>query len=154
MLLFIAFFVWIGAAQEANIAQMRSSVGRTHVQQAMVTDFKMLNHNDRLDQAIELTLAGTQKDFPVVDDGHIKGILTQTDLLKALSTRDQHPTVNSAMQNNFATVDSLEMLETAFAKLKDCDCHTLPVMLNRKLVGLLTMDNLVEYLRIQAALKS
>jgi predicted transcriptional regulator len=51
-------------------------------------------------------------------------------------------------------VESLEMLETAFARLKDCNCHTLPVTLNGKLVGLITMDNLGEYMRIQAALKS
>jgi Zn-dependent protease len=153
LLLFIAFFVWIGAAQEAGVAQMGSAVGRTPVQQAMMTDFKILQHNDSLDRAIELTLAGAQKDFPVMDNGHIKGILTQTDLLKALSARDQNPTVTSAMQNNFATVDSLEMLESALAKLKDCDCHTLPVTLDHKLVGLLSMDNLGEYMRIQAALK-
>jgi hypothetical protein len=33
------------------------------------------------------------------------------------------------------------------------NCHTLPVTLNGKLVGLLIMDNLGEYMRIQAALK-
>jgi CBS domain-containing protein len=153
LLLFIAFFVWIGAAQEAGVAQMRSGVGRTPVQQAMMTDFRTLDRNDSLDQAVELTLAGAQKDFPVMDNGHIKGILTQTDLLKALTAREQHQTVASAMQHNFATVDSLEMLESALAKLKDCDCHTLPVTLDHKLVGLLSMDNLGEYMRIQAALK-
>jgi len=152
-LLFIAFFVWIGAAQEASMAQMSSAISNTPVQQAMLTDFRYLNKNDRLDRAVELTLAGSQKDFPIVDNGRIEGILTQTDLLKALSARDQYPTVISAMQNNFVTVDSLEMLESALAKLKDCNCHTLPVTLNGKLVGLLTMDNLGEYMRIQAALK-
>ena len=75
-------------------------------------------------------------------------------LIKALAARDQYPTVSSAMQNEFVTVDSLEMLETAFAKLKDCNCHTLPVTLNGKLAGLMTMDNLGEYMRIQAAMKS
>jgi Zn-dependent protease/CBS domain-containing protein len=154
LLIFIAFFVWIGAAQEAGMAQMQSAVGRTPVQQAMMTDFRSLDRNDSLDRAVELTLAGAQKDFPVVHNGHIKGILTQTDLLKALSARDHHPTVTSAMQNNFVTVESLEMLESALAKLKDCDCHTLPVVLDHKLVGLLTMDNLGEYMRIQTALKS
>ena len=152
-LLFIAFFVWIGAAQEASMAQMSSAISNTPVQQAMLTDFKYLHKNDGLDRAVELTLAGSQKDFPVVDNGRIEGILTQTDLLKALSARDRYPTVTSAMQNNFVTVDSLEMLESAFAKLKDCNCHTLPVTLNGELVGLLTMDNLGEFMRIQAALK-
>ena len=136
------------------MVQMKSAIGGIPVRQAMLTDFKMLHKNDSLDRAIELTLAGSQKDFPVVNNGSIEGILTQTDLLKALSARDQHSTVTSAMQNKFVTVDSLEMLETAFAKLKDCNCHTLPVTLDGKLVGLLTMDNLGEYMRIQAALKS
>jgi len=154
LLLFIAFFVWIGASQEAGEAQMRSAVGRIPVQQAMMTDFKVIHRNDSLERAIELTLAGAQKDFPVADNGQVEGILTQADLLKALSARDQHPTVASAMQHSFVTVESLDMLETALAKLKDCNCHTLPVTLNRKLVGLLTMDNLGEYLRIQAAMKS
>jgi Zn-dependent protease len=154
LLLFIAFFVWIGAAQEASLAQMQTAIGGIPVKQAMLTDFKTLRHNDSLERAIELTLAGSQKDFPVVDNGHIAGILTQTDLLKALSARDQHPSVSSVMQNEFVTVDSPEMLETAFAKLKDCNCHTLPVTLNGKLVGLMTMDNLGEYMRIQAALRT
>ena len=153
LLLFIAFFVWIGAAQEASLAQMQSAIGGIPVKQAMLTDFKTLNSTDTLERAVELTLAGSQKDFPVADNGHIEGILTQTDLLKALAARDQYPTVAAAMQNEFVTVDSLEMLETAFAKLKDCSCHTLPVTLNGKLVGLMTMDNLGEYMRIQTALK-
>ena len=153
-LLFIAFFVWVGAAQEASMAQMQSALGGIPVQQAMLTDFRSLHKNDSLDRAMELTLADSQKDFPVMDNGRIEGILTQTDLLKALTERDRYPTVTSAMQNNFVTVNSLEMLESALAKLKDCNCHTLPVTLNGKLVGLLTMDNLGEYMRIQAALKS
>jgi Zn-dependent protease len=97
LLLFIAFFVWIGAAQEAGMAQMQSAIGGIPVQQAMLTDFKTLQTSDSLDRAVELTLSGSQKDFPVVDNGRVEGILTQTDLLKALSARDQYPNVNSAM---------------------------------------------------------
>ena len=153
-LLIIAVFVWIGASQEAGAAQMKSAVDGISVQQAMLTDFRTLNKNDNLDRAVELTLAGSQKDFPVVENGSVVGILTQADLMKALSERDQHPTVSSAMQHKIEAVDSLDMLEAAFDKLKDCNCHTLPVTINRKLVGLLTMDNIGEYLRIRAALAS
>ncbi len=152
-LLFIAFFVWIGAAQEASLAQIQAAIGGIPVQQAMLTDFRTLRRDDSLERAIQLTLAGSQKDFPVVDNGRIEGILTQTDLLKALSAPNRDSTVSAAMQENFVTVDSLEMLETAFARLKDCDCRTLPVTLDGKLVGLMTMDNLGEYMRIQAALR-
>lgn len=40
------------------------------------------------------------------------------------------------------------------ARLERLPTNPLPVTLEGKLVGLLTMDNLGEYLRIQAALKS
>lgn len=135
------------------MAQMQSAIGGIPVQQAMLTDFRTLHKDDSLDRAVELTLVGSQKDFPVLDNGRIEGILTQTDLLKSLSHGRQQ-SVMSAMQNEFVTVDSLDMLESAFARLKDCNCHTIPVTLGDKLVGLLTMDNLGEYMRIQAALKS
>jgi len=153
-LLFIALFVWIGAAQEASIAQFKSAIGGIPVQQAMISDFKALELNDRLNRAVELTLTGSQKDFPVVNNGRLEGILTQTDLLKALSKRENYPTVASASQGVYATVDHLDMLESAFAKLNDCNCHTLPVLQNGKLVGLVTMDNLGEYMRIQAAMSN
>ena len=55
------------------------------------------------------------------------------------------------MQQDFVRVDDAEMLEGAFAKLNECQCHTLPVMRDGELVGLVTMDNMGEYMRIQAA---
>ena len=70
-LLLIALFIWFGASQEAGMARIQSAIGGIPVQHAMVTDFKTLNENDSLDRAVELTLAGSQKDFPVVDDGRI-----------------------------------------------------------------------------------
>lgn len=58
------------------------------------------------------------------------------------------------MQKRFVTLDSLEMRESAFAKLKDCNCRTLPVMLKGQLAGLLTVDYVGEYMQIQAAMKN
>ena len=152
-LLFIALFVWIGAAQEASMAQLKSAIGGIPVQQAMISDFRTLNINDSLERAVALTLSGSQKDFPVVDGGRLVGILTQTDLLKALAEKDKHPTVATTIQTAYAEVDGGEMLESAFSKLRDCNCHTLPVMQADHVVGLVTMDNLGEYMRIQAAIK-
>ncbi len=153
-LLFIALFVWIGASQESSMAQFKSAIGGIPVQQAMISDFKALELNDRLNRAVELTLTGSQKDFPVVNNGALEGILTQTDLLKALSDRENYPTVESAIQKDYTTVGHLDMLESAFAKLNDCNCHTLPVLQNGRLVGLVTMDNLGEYMRIQAVMSN
>jgi hypothetical protein len=45
------------------------------------------------------------------------------------------------------------MLETAFARMSSGECHTLPVLHGGRLVGLLTMENVGEFIAIQAAMK-
>ena len=47
-----------------------------------------------------------------------------------------------------------EVLEMAFSRLQACACHTLPVTHNERLVGLLTMANVGEFLRVQTALRA
>ena len=42
MLMFIALFVWIGAAQEASMVLMKSAIGGIAVSAAMMTTFETL----------------------------------------------------------------------------------------------------------------
>ena len=63
-LLFIALFVWIGAAQEASMAQIKSAVGGITVQQAMISDFKTLELNDRLESGRRTDPDRIPKRFP------------------------------------------------------------------------------------------
>jgi predicted transcriptional regulator len=58
------------------------------------------------------------------------------------------------MQKDFRIVGPLDMLEGAFSYLQGCQCRTLPVERNGQLVGLLTMDNVGEFISIQSALKT
>src|SRR5210317_970148 len=65
-LLFIAFFVWMGASQEASMVQMKNSISGIPVTRAMLTDFAMLTPRDTLARVVGLILAGSQHDFPVI----------------------------------------------------------------------------------------
>ncbi|MDZ4784406.1 MAG: site-2 protease family protein [Planctomycetia bacterium] len=152
-LLFIAFFVWIGAAQEANVVQMKSSLSGIPVAKAMLTDFRTLSPHDSIHRAIELILEGSQHDFPVVENGRVVGVLTRTDLLASLAQRGQNAAVGEIMRQEFSTVEAAEMLETAFERFQTCECPTLPVLRNHALVGLLTMENVGEFVAIRTALE-
>ncbi len=152
-LLFIAFFVWIGAAQEASMVQMKSALGNIPVSRVIFTEFSVLAPQDRLSRAVELILKGSQQDFPVVEDGQVVGVLTRGDLFAALARRGEATPVEEVMRRDFKTVDSFEMLETAFAKIQGCGCNTMAVTHGGRLVGILTMDNIGEFLAIQAALR-
>jgi len=152
LLLFVALFVWIGAAQEASLAQMRWALGGIPVSRAMLTEFHTLNPRDSLGQAVDLILAGSQQDFPVVEGGNVIGVLTRSGLIHGLEKGGRDRAVAEAMLREFQIADAAEMLETAFARAQSCGCHTLPVMRGGQIVGLLTMDNVGEFLMIQAAL--
>ncbi|HXV12721.1 MAG TPA: site-2 protease family protein [Candidatus Krumholzibacteria bacterium] len=153
MLIFIAFFVWIGAAQEASMVQMKHSLAGIPVSRAMVTSFDTLAPNDTLEKAITATLAGTQKDFPVVEDGRVVGILLQGDLLAALARGGAHVPVKNVMQTDFEVMEASEMLDTAFRRLSARKSSTAPVSNQGRLVGLVTMDNIGEFLAIAGALE-
>jgi len=152
-LLFIAFFVWIGAGQEASMVQMKTSLGGIPVGRAMLTDFQVLSPHDLLGHAVKLILSGSQTDFPVVEGDAVIGVLTRRDILAALSRQGEDVLVASVMRREFQTVDANEMLEPAFARLQTCDCHTIPVTSRGQMVGLLTTDNIGEFLMIQSALR-
>jgi len=152
-LIFVAFFVWIGAAQEASMAQMKSALGGIPVSRAMLTDFRALSPHDPLQRAMELILDGSQQDFPVVEGGSVVGVLTRGDLLMSLAKKGQASPVADVMRRDVQVVDSSDMLERAFTRLQNSDCHMLPVTHNGQLVGLVTMENVGEFLMIQAALQ-
>jgi Zn-dependent protease len=152
LLVFTALFVWMGAAQESSMVQMKSSLGGIPVSRAMLTDFNAVSSRDTLARAVELILAGSQQDFPVVDDGRVSGVLTRGDLLIALQRHGPSAPVAEVMRRDVQIADAFEMLETVSARLQECNCHTLPVVRNGQLVGLVTMENIGEFLMIQAAL--
>jgi len=154
-LVFIALFVWIGAAQEASMVQMRTGLSGIPVSRAMLTDFHSVAPDDTAQRVLDLILAGSQQDFPVVDggqQGRLAGVLLRSDVLKALAQRQSDWRVRDIMRREFEVVDAADMLDTAFARLQSCNCHTLPVTSRGALVGLLTMENVGEFLLIQSAL--
>jgi Zn-dependent protease len=152
-LLFIALFVWMGAEQESAMAQMHSWVGNIPVGRVMVRDFRSLQPDDPLTDAIEHTLSGWQYDFPVVFGDHVLGVLTREDMLKALTRGGAAGRVRDAMRRNVPVADSYDMLEHTLPMFHECHCRSLPVEHDGRLVGMLTMDNVGEFLAVQSALR-
>ena len=102
---------------------------------------------------MELLSAGFQQDFPVLEDDRLVGVLTRAELLQGLNLKGPRAPVAEVMQSQFQTADPLEMLHSVFPRLQACDCHTLPVVRGKHLEGLVTMENLGEFLMLQAALR-
>jgi Zn-dependent protease/CBS domain-containing protein len=154
LLVFIALFVWLGAAGEAATAQFRGAVDGVPVAHAMIRDVRTIGPGDTLDVAARHILDGFQQDFPVVDGSRVVGVLTRKQLMKALAENGLHAPVGSVMERTFQTAQPTEPLANAFARLQSCNCHTIPVVSDGRLVGVLTADSVGEYLMIDSALRA
>ena len=151
-LLFIALFVYLGAQAESYSAQMRSVFKGLPVREAMQTRFRVLAPRDTLRVAIDELLAGSQQDFPVVDNGKVVGVLLRNDLIKALSDHGSEAPVGNFVHRQCGTVSDADMLQTTFERMRSEECPCLPVMRGNDLVGVITLENVGELMLIQSAL--
>jgi CBS domain-containing protein len=73
--------------------------------------------------------------------------------MRALAERGADSRVGDAMHRDIQTADPAEPVEHALARLRSCGCNVLPVVRGRQLLGVLTMDNVGEYVMVQSALR-
>jgi len=152
-LVFIALFIYMGASQEASMVQVKSALEGIPVSKAMLTDFHTLREGDPLSRAVELLMSSSQQEFPVLSGEQVVGVLTRKGLIDGLRRLGQSAPVSGVMNRKFESVDINAMLEEVSRKLQECECHTMPVVHNGQLVGLITMENIGEFMMIRAALE-
>jgi CBS domain-containing protein len=153
LLLFIALFVYMGAEAEAQSVQVQWAFHGLPVRRAMVTRFASLAPTDSLSQAVQLLLSSSQQDFPVAEDGEPVGLLTRRDLLQALHDHGPGALVQQGMRVDVAPVEANAPLEETFQRLQTEELPAAPVTDMGRLVGLITMENIAEFLMIRSALE-
>ena len=146
LLVFIAMFVYLGAAQEGAVARGRILTVGFPARAAMVTDFRTLQHGDTIRDAGNLLLATSQQDFPVIHGGSVVGLLTRSLLVRAMLSQGPDAYVAGAMDRNFVRVPPDMDLSEAFAKMGG-SCAL--VMDGDNLLGMLTSENLSEFLLLR-----
>jgi len=153
-LIFIAIFVYLGAQAEADMVEMQFALEGLQVRDAMMTRFRTLATEDTLGKAVEELLAGSQQDFPVMENDQPVGILRRNDLVKALQGNQRDAPVRTIMSHDCKIVNASDPLRGAFESMSTQQCTSLPVVAGDRLVGLLTLENISERIMVNAALKS
>jgi len=152
MLLLVALFVFFGARTEAGAVQVTDSLAGTQVQEAMMTNFRVLNADDALAVAAQELIHGSQQDFPVTNGDKVVGILTRDDLVAALAQIGPERRVGEVMRPNCSVVSATDQLEKPYEMLRAENCSTVPVVREGHLVGMITLENILEWVMINTAL--
>jgi Zn-dependent protease/CBS domain-containing protein len=148
LLVFVALFVYLGASQEGEAARGRSLTTGVPVRAAMVTDFRTLSHGNTIREAGDVLLSTSQQDFPVVNGDEVIGLLTRSALIRAMMRDGPESYVAGAMDRNFVRVPPDMELAKALPQVSRAGSCAL-VMDGERLVGLLTAENLYEFILLR-----
>jgi len=152
-LIFIGIFVYLGAQVEAGMVEMQAALAGLRVHDAMMTRFRTLAAQDTLAKAVTELLAGSQQDFPVLENDRPIGILRRNDLVKALSEGRSDAAVTEAMSRDCETVDETAPLRGAIESMRAQQCATMPVVAGGRIVGLLTLEHVSEMIMVNTAIE-
>ena len=156
LLIFIAIFVYLAAASEAQLVAVRAMSRGVPVRAAMITQFATLPPDATIDQAVETLLHTSQNEFPVVDgEGRPIGILGRNDLIRVLKQRGPDAVVSDAMTAPLPVVGHRGCLDEAFRVLQEKQAPAVGIVdADSRLVGLVTSETIAEMLMVKDALPS
>jgi CBS domain-containing protein len=152
-LVLIAVFVYFGAREESRAVQLRGLVRGVPVAHAMVSRFRTIDPDAPVDDAVQALLSGAQQDFPVARDHQVLGMLTRADIVRALEEGRRGARVADVMHPGCKPVDENAPLEETFESMRQQGCSAVPVLRRGALVGVVTLENIGEWMMIQSALR-
>ena len=148
-LVFIAFFVWVGAQEEAAMVHVRASLAGVPVAGAMIPDVATVAPTQPLSDVVKHMLAGFQDDLPVVDDGALVGVVGRTEALRGAIEGNANAPVSSVMVRTVPTVRETDPLDTALDRLQESGRRSIPVVRDGLLVGMLPVENVAYLLQVR-----
>ena len=132
---------------------------REPVSKIMTSNVITLNHSNSLHDAEKMFKENHIRHIPVVSGEKLVGMLSQTDLLRISfidnftsneeqvdSTIYNMLTIEQVMTSNLETIDENTSIKDIAEILAEKEFHALPIVKDKKLVGIVTSTDLIKYL--------
>ncbi len=152
LLIFIAIFIYIAAAGEAQMCAAHEALKGLTVGEAMETRFTPVAIDASLSAAVDALLATAQREFPVVDAFKKPiGLLTREDILAAVKSHGGEEPASAFMRSGVDSVRPAQAVESVLERLQDPKSAALFVTdPDGAIVGLLTREALAEVILIRS----
>ncbi len=149
MLAFVAFFIYLGAANEGAASRGRSLTQGIPVRAAMMTEYRTLAHGATIRDAANLLLSTSQQDFPVVLGDQVLGLLGRNALLRGMAQEGPDSYIAGYMEREFPSVPPDKDLADVLPLMAHAGACVL-VMEEGRLLGLLSSENLSQFLLLRS----
>jgi len=149
LLVFIAFFIYIGASQEHQFSNIKLALSNLKVKDLMTRDVKTVPVNMSIHSLVEKMFADKHSGFPVLRDDKVVGIVTMEDAKKIPQDEYRNTPVQSIMNKDLHCVKGDDELFEAFKLLFQKDIGRLLVMDDGELQGIITRSDVMTGLRVR-----
>jgi Zn-dependent protease/CBS domain-containing protein len=141
----IAIFIYLGAEGEERMVAVRSSLAKSPVRLAMLTDIHTVSPEETIGKVLERICHGLQQDFPVVEGGEVVGILAREAIFTALHKHEKTALVKDIMQKDFVFTTEEASLSDIFKKMTAQKLSVIPVMKGKQLLGMINLEQIGKY---------
>lgn len=148
-LMLAGFILFMATQMEERSAMFQSVVEAVQMEDIMLTQFAVLSPADTLQDALHKAVHSLQDDFPVVSHGDLIGVITRQTIVERLR-QEGNGYVQGAMSRAFEIAGRQESLGSAFRKLTSRGLTLIPVVDQERLVGIVTLQNLMHSMGLLA----
>ena len=141
--------LFFGAQLEDRSVVFQSVLESVRMEDVMLTGFSTLSPADTLEDALSKAVHTLQDDFPVVRGLDMVGVISKQRIVEALR-HGGNGYVQSAMVRAFDIAQRSDSLASAFGKLGGRGLNMIPVVDQQRLVGIVTMQNLMHSMTLLA----
>jgi CBS domain-containing protein len=145
----IGVFLFMAAQLEERSVVFQSVLEAVRLEDVMLTDFATLSPADTLEDALEKAVHSLQDDFPVIRGSDMVGVISKQKILEALRV-EGNGYVQAVMNRVFEIAQKKESLASAFRKLTARNLSIIPVVVEERLVGIVTLQNLMHSMALLA----
>jgi len=150
-LVLIAVFIYLGAEGEERMWAIRHALSDARVKEVMLTDFRTLSPSDLLSTAKEAFLHTSQGNFPVKYGDTLIGILRRDLIVRGISEGRDNERVTEFIDRDFLSTTERQKLVTLYKEMTERGVEMVPVMREKSLVGIITMEQIGRYHMLSAA---
>jgi Zn-dependent protease len=149
LLVFIAFFIYVGASQEHQFSNIKLALSNLKVKDLMTRDVKTVPANMSIHRLIQKMLKDKHSGFPVLRNDELVGIVTMEDARKISQDDYRNTPVQSIMNKDLHCVKEDDELFEAFKLLSQKDIGRLLVMEDDEIKGIITRSDVMTGIRVR-----
>ncbi|MFZ1930450.1 MAG: site-2 protease family protein [Candidatus Sulfotelmatobacter sp.] len=145
----VGVIIFSAAQLEERAVIFQSVLDNVRLEEVMLTDFSTMSPADTLEDALDKAVHSLQDDFPVVRGSDMVGVISRQRILDALRA-EGNGYVQAVMNKLFEVSLRQESLASAFRKLTARNLSIIPVVEDQRLVGIVTLQNLMHSMSLLA----